>query len=142
MSPPANPFTLAPPSALSQTYTASCHCAAFTYTITTSPPLSHPSARISQCNCSICVKNGYLMIYPANTSVTFLTGSLAEFKSYTFGTNKIAHYFCGTCGASCMARSVDPTFFPDMTCVNVRMFHGGEDVWKGVERRLADGAAL
>lgn len=64
----------------STTYTASCHCRALIYTITTTTPLSSPSARISQCNCSICVRNGYLMIYPSASSLTFLKGSMEELK--------------------------------------------------------------
>lgn len=64
-------------------------------------------------------------------------------QSYTFGPNpRIAHYFCGACGSSCLAKSVDPEFFPDMMCVNVRMFEGGEEMWSGVERRIADGKSL
>lgn len=51
----------------------------------------------------------------------------------------MAHYFCGTCGASCMVRSVDPGVFPGMTCVNVRMLEG-VDV-KDVKRRYGDGAS-
>jgi hypothetical protein len=70
--------TISPPDE-SATYTASCHCTTFLYTITTTPPLSSPSAQISQCNCSICTKNGYLMIYPPHTSVTFLKGSMEDF---------------------------------------------------------------
>lgn len=47
------------------------------------------------------------------------------------------HYFCGTCGASCMARSIDPEFFPGMTCVNVRML---EDVeLEKLKVKAADG---
>lgn len=41
-----------------------------------------------------------------------------------FGSDRVAHYFCGTCGSSCMARSVVPGFFEGMTCVNVRMLEG------------------
>jgi hypothetical protein len=41
-----------------------------------------------------------------------------------------------------MARSVEAGFFEGMTCVNVRMFEGGEAVWKGVQRRFANGRAL
>lgn len=60
-----------------------------------------------------------------------------QLQSYFFASKKMAHYFCGTCGASCMARSVDPGFFPGMTCVNVRMF---EDVdLKTLNIKAADG---
>ncbi|KAH8733021.1 Mss4-like protein [Phaeosphaeriaceae sp. PMI808] len=132
--------TLPDPSAPSKTYSASCHCGAFKYTVKTSPPLSSPEARLSQCNCTICTRNGYLNIYPATTDITFLKGSFEDFRSYKFGSHKIEHYFCGTCGASCMARSCDPTFFVGMTCVNVRMMEAKE--WVDVQRKHVNGASL
>lgn len=49
------------------------------------------------------------------------------------------HYFCGTCGASCMARSHDPYFFPGMTCVNVRMMQGVD--LTTLNLKFADGAS-
>ncbi|KAJ4372268.1 hypothetical protein N0V83_004042 [Neocucurbitaria cava] len=124
-------------SAPTATYTASCHCGSFTYTVTQSPPLNDPSATVMECNCSICARNGYLFVYVPDERVQFTKGSIEEFKSYFFASKKMAHYFCGTCGASCMARSVDPGFFPGMTCVNVRMF---EDVdLKTLNLKPADG---
>ncbi|KAF1912479.1 Mss4-like protein [Ampelomyces quisqualis] len=105
-----------------KTYKASCHCGAFAYNVTASPPLDDPKAEVIQCNCSICTRNGYLFIYPPNSSVEFTKGAFDEFKSYTFGPKpKVAHYFCGACGASCMLRSIDPNFFVGMTPLNVRM---------------------
>jgi hypothetical protein len=62
------------------TDTASCHCQAFTYTITASPPLSSPSAEIMECNCSICTRNGYLFIYVPDAAVKFTKGDLSEFR--------------------------------------------------------------
>jgi hypothetical protein len=41
-----------------------------------------------------------------------------------------------------MARSIDATFFAGIMCVNVRMFEGGEEVWEGAQRRVADGRSL
>jgi hypothetical protein len=89
---PNHPMFLASPTPESATYTASCHCGAFKYTITTSPPLSSPTARISQCNCSICVRNGYLMLYPAASDVKFLKGRLEDFKVRSYTPNLHAHY--------------------------------------------------
>jgi hypothetical protein len=60
-------------------------------------------------------------------------------QSYFFASKKMGHYFCGDCGASCMVRSVDPSVFPGMTCVNVRMLEGVE--LKGVKRKYGDGAS-
>ncbi|KAH4237029.1 hypothetical protein HBI56_123760 [Parastagonospora nodorum] len=119
-------------------YDAACHCGAFAYTVTASPPLDDPSAEVIECNCSICSRNGYLYIYPPNSSVEFTKGDISEFKSYTFGPNaKVAHYFCPTCGSSCMARSIDPNFFPGMTCLNVRMLDGVD--LKALKIKFADG---
>jgi hypothetical protein len=52
----------------------------------------------------------------------------------------MGHYFCGTCGASCMVRSKDPDFFPGMTCVNARMLQGVQ--LDGLKRKSADGKNL
>ncbi|KAF9699855.1 hypothetical protein EKO04_002225 [Ascochyta lentis] len=46
--------------------------------------------------------------------------------SYTFASHMVAHYFCSTCGSSCMARSVSPGFFDGMSIVNIRLFEGVE----------------
>ncbi len=49
----------------------------------------------------------------------------------------MAHYFCGTCGASCVAGSIDPNFFPGMKAVNVRMM---QDVdLKNLKMKHVDG---
>lgn len=58
-------------------------------------------------------------------------------QSYSFGFKRMNHYFCGTCGASCMVRSKDPDFFPGMTCVNVRMLQGVE--LEDLKRKPGDG---
>ncbi|KAF2187726.1 glutathione-dependent formaldehyde-activating enzyme [Zopfia rhizophila CBS 207.26] len=108
----------------SQTYTASCHCGRFKYHVTHSPPLSDPEASVTNCNCSICSRNGYLLIYVPESFVQFEKGSHDELTKYTFGPkHKIAHYFCPSCGTSCFAQSTDPNFYGDMKVVNVRTFH-------------------
>ncbi|KAH7408389.1 Mss4-like protein [Phaeosphaeria sp. MPI-PUGE-AT-0046c] len=117
---PTAPVAEAP----SKKYNASCHCGAFKYTVEASPPLDDPAAEVTICNCSICDRNGYMHIYPPDSRVEFTKGDISKFTSYTFGSHKVAHYFCGTCGSSCMARSVDPSFFAGITCINVRMLEG------------------
>jgi hypothetical protein len=62
------------------TYKASCHCGAFNYTVTASPPLNDPSATVIECNCSICTSNGYLFIYVPDDRVVFSKGSIEEFR--------------------------------------------------------------
>jgi len=52
----------------------------------------------------------------------------------------MGHYFCGTCGASCMIRSKDPNFFTGMTCINVRMLQGVE--LETLKRKSVDGKSF
>jgi len=33
-----------------------------------------------ECNCSICTRNGYLLIYAANESIKFTKGDVSEFQ--------------------------------------------------------------
>lgn len=69
---------------------------------------------------SICLRNGYLMVYPLESNITWVQG-LESMTSYTFGKNRIAHTFCSTCGTSIGGKSTDPNFFGDNRAVNVRL---------------------
>ena len=42
------------------TYDAGCHCGYIKFSLTLSPPL--PEYKVLDCNCSICRRNGYLLI--------------------------------------------------------------------------------
>ncbi|EOA86350.1 uncharacterized protein SETTUDRAFT_150854 [Exserohilum turcica Et28A] len=122
------------------TYNASCHCGAFAYSVTISPPLDSPSSTVTECNCSICTRNSYLLVYVPNERVVFSKGRIEQFCSYSFATKKMDHYFCGACGSACMVRSRFEHFFPGMTAVNVRMLHH-VDV-KRLNTKAADGKSL
>ncbi|USP76981.1 hypothetical protein yc1106_04255 [Curvularia clavata] len=139
--PPLTSIPVSPsPTAPTATYTASCHCGAFTYNVTASPPLDDASALVTECNCSICVKNGYLLIYVPDERIVFTQGKFEDLGSYSFASNSVGHRFCSTCGSSCMARPTVDGFMPGMTAVNVRMFKD-VDV-KGLKKRFADGKSL
>lgn len=62
-----------------QTYKASCHCGAFAYSVTTAS-LADASTEVTNCNCSICARNGYLLIYVPNEQVVFEKGSIENLK--------------------------------------------------------------
>jgi hypothetical protein len=48
-----------------------------------------------------------MFVYPPDSSIEFTKGEFSEFQEYKFGKKpKVAHYFCGTCGSSCMGRSI------------------------------------
>lgn len=80
-----------------ETYTAGCHCGTVSYTVTLSPRL--PEQKVVSCNCSICQRNGYYLVYPSREQMKVDTGEDA-LKSYTFGPKKSLHMFCGQCGSS------------------------------------------
>lgn len=94
----AMPFYPPAPTSESSFHKANCHCGAVRFTVKLSPPLNeYPT---SSCNCSICTKNGYLLVYPPITDVTFERGQ-DGLKSYRFATRQAEHQFCGECGSSC-----------------------------------------
>ncbi|KAL9066304.1 MAG: hypothetical protein Q9161_007680 [Pseudevernia consocians] len=97
-------------------YEANCHCGAVKYKVNT-PSLE--TQKVTNCNCSICCKNGYLNVYPKRAEVVFHRGE-DHMKGYSFGTKKYMHKFCPTCGSSLF---VDPHMDdPELMVVNVRMF--------------------
>jgi hypothetical protein len=67
---------------------------------------------------SICQINGYLMVYPLESNITWVSG-FDDMTTYTFGQEKIAHSFCSTCGTSIGGKSTDPTFYSENRALNV-----------------------
>lgn len=101
----------------SKTYEGSCHCGKVKFSMKLSPPVE--DGLVTSCNCSICGINGYLMVYPLESNITWHSG-FDSMTTYTFGKEKIAHTFCSICGTSIGGKSTDPTFFADNRAVNVR----------------------
>ena len=77
-------------------YEANCHCGAVKYQVNM-PPLE--TLKVTNCNCSICSKNGYLNVYPKREDVVFHCGK-DHIKGYVFGAKRCIHQFCQTCGSS------------------------------------------
>lgn len=96
-------------------YEGNCHCAAIRFRAKL-PPLE--TLQIMNCNCSICIKNGYLNVYPKRKDVEIQSGE-DILKSYYFGNKKFAHKFCPNCGSSLF---VDPDMESnDKMVVNVSL---------------------
>jgi hypothetical protein len=102
----------------SEKYKATCHCGLIRFTVTLSPPL--PRHPIGACNCSICLKNGYLLVYSLRDRVVFSTGE-DNLKTHTFGNKRNLHKFCGTCGSSVLfdPRLAELGDAPDLLGINV-----------------------
>lgn len=74
-----------------KTYTGSCHCGKVRYEVTTA------LENLTQCNCSICSRAGYLMSFVQAESFKLLSGEAAT-TDYLFNKQRVHHLFCSTCG--------------------------------------------
>ncbi|ERS99853.1 uncharacterized protein SPSK_09647 [Sporothrix schenckii 1099-18] len=117
------------------TYRANCHCGKFVYEVTFPEPLSKGVV----CNCSICLRKGYVFVFPPKDSdINIVKGSIDDLESYTFGKKAFNHKFCGDCGSPLMVVPSDSTKGKGL---NARCFQGPVDVW-ALEKTDFDGAAL
>jgi hypothetical protein len=99
-----------PSSEEKKTYAGRCHCGEIKFTVSI-PPLETGATSVMQCNCSICTKKGYLLVYPPAHDVTFQTGE-DKLGLYTFGRKIRPHKFCPTCGTSIMIDLSKPSSEP------------------------------
>lgn len=72
------------------------------------------------CNCSICLRKGYVHWYVPHERFRLLSGHDA-LASYRFGTGQAQHHFCQICG---VAPFYVPRSDPDKVDVNVRCLDG------------------
>ncbi|KAF7981339.1 hypothetical protein HWV62_33781 [Athelia sp. TMB] len=77
-------------------YHGNCQCKIVTYTAYI-PSLSE--TEVIQDNCSICVKNAYILATSRPKDVVFHSG-VDSLTTYAFGRKKVIHKFCQTCGSS------------------------------------------
>jgi hypothetical protein len=61
------------------THKANCHCGAVRFTVTLKYPF--PEYKINKCNCSICTKNGYLLVYPPRKDLVWEQGMASHYIS-------------------------------------------------------------
>ncbi|KAL1841834.1 hypothetical protein VTJ49DRAFT_6511 [Mycothermus thermophilus] len=79
-------------------YTASCHCGAVTLALTSKPlDSTYPEATVD-CNCSVCVRNGYIWAYPLKHQVVLWSRSPTAIGRYHFSHHVLNKTFCTTCG--------------------------------------------
>lgn len=72
----------------SRTYRGNCHCGDFVYIIAGVDEITE----VTECNCSICLKKGYLLFFPGDDAqFTLVKGSEDALASYTFGTAALSH---------------------------------------------------
>ena len=93
------------------THSGGCHCGRVRFEVIAPRELS-----VSDCNCSMCSKAGYLHLIVTADRFKLLSGS--EFlTTYTFNTNTARHLFCSVCGIKSF---YVPRSHPDGISVNAR----------------------
>jgi len=75
---------------------------------------------VSDCNCSICSKCGYLHLIVKAEDFVLVSGRDA-LTTYTFNTGVAKHYFCSHCGIKSF---YVPRSHPDGVSVNARCIDG------------------
>lgn len=95
-------------------YEGGCHCGAVRFKV------SSDFSRVSDCNCSICRKKGFLHLIVPRSQFELLRGQ-DSLATYTFNTGVAKHTFCKTCGIHSF---YTPRSDPDKVDVNVRCLDG------------------
>lgn len=97
-------------------YEGSCHCGAVRFQVA----IREDEHVVSDCNCSICRKKGFLHLIVPPDRFTLLCGA-ENLTTYTFNTGVAKHTFCKTCG---IHPFYTPRSHPDAIDVNVRCLNG------------------
>lgn len=93
------------------THAGGCHCGRVRFEVQAPAEL-----RVSECDCSICSKSGYLHLIVPAERFKLLQGREA-LSTYSFNTQVAKHYFCATCGIKSF---YVPRSHPDGISVNAR----------------------
>jgi hypothetical protein len=96
------------------TYRASCHCGRIRFEV------DGVIGLVTNCNCSVCAKTGYLHWDVPPSSIRLLTRD-GDWQTYRFGTGLAEHRFCTTCGISPFRV---PRSDPSKIGVNARCLEG------------------
>lgn len=95
-----------PPTGEYSDHAANCHCGRVKFTFSISPPLGEDPVVVY--NCSICQRNGYLLVYPTKEKVKLQEGSEEAMWSYIFANKNVKHKFCKECGSSVFFEVLKP----------------------------------
>jgi hypothetical protein len=98
------------------THRGGCHCSRVRFEVQAPAHLA-----VSECNCSMCSKSGYLHLIVTAAHFTLLQGEEA-LTTYTFNTGTARHRFCRVCGVKSF---YVPRSHPDGFSVNARCLDEG-----------------
>ena len=97
-------------------HTGGCHCGCVRFEVVAPAQLE-----VTDCNCSICSKAGYLHLIVPKTQFKLLSGAEA-LTTYQFNTQTAKHLFCSVCGIKSF---YVPRSHPDAYSVNARCLDAG-----------------
>jgi hypothetical protein len=98
------------------THTGGCHCGRVRFEVVAPQRLE-----VSDCNCSICTKSGYLHLIVPKSRFKLLSGA-DSLSTYQFNTGTAQHLFCRVCGIKSF---YVPRSHPDGFSVNARCLDTG-----------------
>jgi len=98
------------------THSGGCHCGLVRFEVVAPAVL-----QVSDCNCSICTKSGYLHLTVPKSRFKLLKGS-DVLTTYQFNTRTAKHMFCSVCGIKSF---YVPRSHPDGFSVNARCLDDG-----------------
>jgi len=96
------------------THEGGCHCGRVRFRV------RGDLSPVTECNCSICAKKGFLHFIVPRERFELLSGD-ADLQTYRFNTGVAAHHFCRSCGIHSF---YVPRSDPDKIDVNVRCLDG------------------
>ena len=100
--------------AMLRTFEGGCHCGRVRFRV------SGDLSGVTECNCSICAKKGFLHLIVPPEQFELLLGA-EDFAVYRFNTGTAKHTFCRHCGIHAF---YVPRSDPDKIDVNVRCLDG------------------
>ena len=98
------------------THAGGCHCGAVRFEV-----VAPKKIQVSECNCSMCSRAGYLHLVVPADRFSLLSGAEA-LKTYRFNTHTAKHLFCSVCGIKSF---YVPRSHPDGYSVNARCLDPG-----------------
>jgi hypothetical protein len=98
------------------THSGGCHCGRVRFEV-----VAPPRPAVSECNCSMCSRTGYLHLIVPRDRFTLISGEDA-LSTYTFNTGTAKHLFCSHCGIKSF---YVPRSHPDGISVNARCIDSG-----------------
>jgi hypothetical protein len=99
-----------------RTHTGGCHCGRVRFQV-----IAPAHIDVSECNCSMCSKAGFLHLIVPAQRFKLLSGD-EVLTAYTFNTGVAKHLFCSICGVKSF---YVPRSHPDGISVNARCIDEG-----------------